>query len=282
MAKSGMTSLSGVPERKLGPVDAEMTRGRDSIVLLADGLSVLDLFTAARRSLTFSEIQQSREWDKNLCKEVIGVLLSGGLISYDADTSSYTVGVRALELAYAYEHSSPLVDICTPIMRDIRDKVNETVMLAIRSGDYRVNIAQMISLHPVHQDVPEGQRRPLYIGCGGKILLAAMSDEEIAEYLGRTPLKQMSPTTITDRDRLMHDVRVIREVGFSETFSDGNEGGAAIAVAIRNAGRRTIASLVVSIPLYRYRQHLREQVIQLLMRGSDEITEQLGGNAIFG
>jgi IclR family KDG regulon transcriptional repressor len=217
-----------------------------------------------------------------VCGEVVAALLSAGLIAPQTDGAAYTVGIRALELAYAYEHSNPLVEICTPIMKDIRDKVNETIMLAVRWGDYRVNIAQMTSLHPVHQDVPEGQRRPLYIGCGGKILLAAMSDEEISAYLDRVPLKRMSPTTTTDRYRLMHAVHAIRQTGYSETFSDGNEGGAAIGVGIRNAAGRVVAALVVSIPLYRYRHHVREQVVQLLMRGSDEASERLGGTPIFG
>ncbi|HTM79195.1 MAG TPA: IclR family transcriptional regulator [Devosia sp.] len=272
-------AIPGFAAPPAGPrlADAEL-----GAIALADALAVLDLFSAARRSLSPADIEQATGWDDYKRNGVINTLLDAGLIAPQAEGGAYTVGIRALELAYAYEHSNPLVEICTPLMREVRDKVNETVMLAVRWGDYRVNIAQMTSQHPVHQNVPEGERRALYVGCGGKILLAAMTDAEIEQYLDRVPLKRMSPTTTTDRYRLLHAIQAIRATGYSETFSDGNEGGAGIGVGIRNGAGRIVAALVVSIPLYRYRHHLRDQVIQALMRACDEATERLGGRASFG
>jgi IclR family pca regulon transcriptional regulator len=274
MGSFAIAPPSEATRRRFGGVIASPPGGAEA-VSLADALAVLDLFTAGRRSLKLGEIVEATGQPPETCSEAVRALSHAGLLAPRPPGDGYMVGIRSLELAYAYERETPLVELCMPFLHHIRDRVDETAMLAVRWGDYRVNIAQVTSTHPVHQEMPEGERRRLYIGAGGKVLLAGMSDEAIAAYLDRVPLERLSPTTPADRSRLLQAVEAMRTTGYSECFIEGNEGGASIGTAIRDAAGRIVAALVVAAPIHRYTARLREQVLQLLMSGADEISDRL-------
>lgn len=250
-------------------------RGPDDEAAVERVLGVLDLFTADRRALDVAEIAEATGLSGGTAESVLDALCRHGLLSHDRARDRYTAGIRSLELAYGYRSETDLVEAARPILAGIRDRLDETSMLAVRWGDHRVNIAQMTSARPLRQEIPEGKRKPLYIGAGGKILLAALGDDEITDYLARVPLEKHSPTTTTDRAQLLETVAAIRRTGYAETLSERNSGGASFGAAVRAGDGPIVAALVVSVPLCRYRQDLRTQARQLLLDGADAMAARL-------
>src|SRR3546814_4526289 len=96
-------------------------------------------------------------------------------------------------------------------MRELRDAVDETVVLSIRSGDFRVHIDLVESVQPMRRTTDLGVGAPLYSGAASKVLLAGMEDGEIDDYLRRTPLTAFQKTTITDKTALWREIRLIRK-----------------------------------------------------------------------
>jgi DNA-binding IclR family transcriptional regulator len=235
-------------------------------------LAVIALFTADRSEWTAAELATETALSDLALRPILRSLCESGLLAYDQHRQSYFPGIRSLELASGFRTRTPLCDIAEPVLESLRARFNETAMLAVRWGDYRVSIAQALSSHPLHQDIPLGKRKPLYIGAGGKILLASLDDVELANYLARISLDRASPTTTTDRIQLIELVAEIRESGFAETFSERNSGGASFGAAVRDGGGAIIAALVLSMPLQRYRFELRDRIKQLLISGAGEIS----------
>jgi DNA-binding IclR family transcriptional regulator len=238
-------------------------------------LGVLDLFTADRRALGFAEIAGAAGLSDRAAEPLLDALCRHGLLAHDPARDRYTAGIRTLELAYGFRAETGLIEAARPVLAAIRDRLDETSMLAVRWGDHRVNIAQMTSARPLRQEIPEGKRKPLYIGAGGKILLAGLDDDAVADYLGRVPLEKHSPTTTTDRAELLACIAAIRRSGYAETFSERNSGGASFGAAVRSAGGAIVAALVVSVPLCRYGRDLRARVRQLLLDGAEETALRL-------
>src|SRR4029077_19132169 len=104
-----------------------------------------------------------------------------------------------------------------PVMREIRNEVNETVILSVKSGDFRVHIDFVEGLHPMRRTADLGVRAPLYAGAASKVLLAGMEDEEIAAYLERTDLTAFQESTITDPAVLWREIRLVRKRCFAES-----------------------------------------------------------------
>src|SRR3546814_16157218 len=113
----------------------------------------------------------------------------------------YTTLFRSLGFAFlryadirrrqANVHSAAL-----PIMRELRDAVDETVVLSIRSGDFRVHIDLVESVQPMRRTTDLGVGAPLYSGAASKVLLAGMEDGDIDDYLRRPPLTALTKPKI--------------------------------------------------------------------------------------
>jgi DNA-binding IclR family transcriptional regulator len=232
-------------------------------------MAVLALFTAETPTATPHQVLDAVGGGEMEVQAILDSLRVSGLLEWHGELGAYGVGLRAVDLATAYQSQTALIGLATPILRYIGATLDETVMLAVRSGDFRVNIAQVPGTQFFSQPVSCGQRKALYIGAGGKILLAGMSTPTRENYLDRM-LQAASPEA---RARITELLARIRETGFAESFSEGCSGGASFAAAVIDAHQRTIATLAVSVPLHRYSQTLRDFVRQLLLNGADELQQ---------
>jgi DNA-binding IclR family transcriptional regulator len=164
-------------------------------------------------------------------------------------------------------------------MREIRNAVNETVILSVRSGDFRVHIDFVEGLHPMRRMADLGVRAPLYAGAASKVLLAGMEDDEIEAYLGRTDLTAFQESTITDRAVLWREIRSIRKRGFAESKGELFPGGGALAAPIKDFSGRTVGVMDILTPEHRYTAEHRERCIGLLLEGAAQASQRLGFRA---
>jgi DNA-binding IclR family transcriptional regulator len=193
-----------------------------------------------------------------------------------ADSGKYTLGFRLLELAHALTRQLDIVAIAQPFLASVRDQVNETTGLIVRTGDHWAHAAHAEALHPVRRVMEIGETAPLYAGCAGKVFLAAASDAEIDEYLGRTPLVPLSPTTPTDPDVLREQIATVRGQGFAESINERGAGGVGIAAPIRAHDGRVVAALEISGPAERFTAETRATWIEASIGAADRISAALG------
>ena len=139
---------------------------------------------------------------------------------WDELSGKYSLGFELVRLADIRRRQSNVHDVAVPVMREIRNEVNETVILSVRSGDFRVHVDFVEGLHPMRRMADLGVRAPLYAGAASKVLLAGLADDEIEAYLGRTDLTAFQKSTITDRNVLWREVRAIRKRGFAESVGE--------------------------------------------------------------
>lgn len=161
-------------------------------------------------------------------------------------------------------------------MRDIRNALNETIVLSVRSGDSRVHIDALESLQPMRRTANLGVHAPLYAGASSKILLAGLEDDEVDEYLSRTELLPLQKTTITTADGLRAEIRQIRKRGYAESRGEVVSGGGSIAVPLKDYSGKTIAAMDVLTPQHRYTTEHRQRCIDVMMDGAARISARLG------
>jgi DNA-binding IclR family transcriptional regulator len=188
----------------------------------------------------------------------------------------YTLGFRILEYGQALQRQLDIVNIARPHLVALRNETSETATLAVRSGDANVNIAQAESQQLLRRVKVLGQPTPLYVGAAGKVLLAALTDEEIDEYIGRTELVAYTPSTATEPARLWDQIKRARASGFSESVNERGVGGVGVAAPIRAHDGRVVAVLDLVAPLSRFTPETREHWIAVTMTAAREISRALG------
>ena len=207
---------------------------------------------------------------------LLRTLQQQGLVMAQAHDGRYMLGFRVLELAHSLLRQLDVVGIARPFLLEARNRIDETVSLAVRSGEYHVRAAQAEGTQPLRRVMDIGERMPLYAGSVGKVFLAAASDREIEEYLGRTELVPLSEATPTDPRVLWQQIAQVRARGFSESVNERGAGGAGVAAPIHGPDGRVVAALEISGPATRFTPEARETWIELSLATAREISRALG------
>jgi DNA-binding IclR family transcriptional regulator len=250
-----------------------------AIEVLSRAIDILSVFGHTRPAMSLAEIVQAVRLPKTTVFRVLSSLVARGLCEWDAQGGTYSLGFELVRLADIRRRQSSVHDVAMPVMREIRNEVNETVILSIRSGDSRVHIDFVEGLHPMRRMADLGVGAPLYAGAASKVLLAGMEDEEIEAYLDRTQLAAFQESTITDRNVLWREVRAIRKRGFAESKGELFPGGGALAAPIKDFSGKTVGVMDILTPEHRYTPAHREHCIGMLLAGARRASERLGYRA---
>jgi DNA-binding IclR family transcriptional regulator len=269
----------GKRNRKAVGDEAKRTGNPYSITVLRRAFDILAVFSHARPSRSLAEIVAAVGLPKTTVFRVLSSLVEQGYCEWDQQTGKYGLGFELLRLADIRRRQTNVHDVAAPLMREIRNAVNETVILSVRAGDSRVHIDFVEGLHAMRRMADLGVPAPLYAGAASKVLLAGMEDDEIEAYLDRTDLTAFQDSTITDRAVLWREVSAIRKRGFAESKGELFPGGGALAAPIKDFTGKTVAVLDILTPNHRYTAEHRERCIAILVEGTRRASERLGYRA---
>jgi len=122
-----------------------------------------------------------------------------------------------------------------------------------------------------------GSRLPAYCTAAGKIQIAYMSDEELENYLPTKELKRYTDNTITDRDLLKKQLKIIAEQGYALDNEELDIGVRCVSAPIRDYTRRIIGAVSISGPSMRFPdERVDKELIPLVIKASEEISAKLG------
>lgn len=238
-------------------------------------IGILKTFSLQAQEQTLGQVAERVGLSKPTTYRLIATMRQHGLISQRDDTKTYSLGSEFLVFAAIRSRQSGLLDLAIPVIRQIRDKVNETTSLAIRVGDVRVNMHQLESLQAVRRGAYSGEPSPLYAGAS-KLLLAFMGDGDIADYIARTTFQPFTATTITQPDLLWREIRKIRKRGYAESRHERFVGAASLAAPVRDSVSGVVAAIYASIPEERYTKALRQLCLDALLDGAARVSTELG------
>ncbi len=241
--------------------------------VLERAIDVLEAFERAGLALRLADVAAAASLHPTTALRLLTILCHRGLVMRDGETGRYSLGYGLLALAEVAKNRAGLVERCIPTMRRLRDSLNETTLLSVRDSEWRVDIEQLVGLQENRLVVSVGTRKLLYVGAASKLLLSAMKNDEIDDYLTRTPLVARGEQTIVDPNALRTELARIRSRGYSESLSEGPSRGAAVAAPVFESDVM-VASLSVFLPGHRYRRHLRRGLIETVCAAAASLSQR--------
>src|SRR3546814_20966978 len=88
-----------------------------------------------------------------------------------------------------------------------------------------------------------GSRFPAYAVSMGRLLLAALPEEQLEQYLATAELAPLTPWTVTNPKALRKLLAKVRRDGYILVRDDLEEGLAGVAAPVRLKSGRTVAAL---------------------------------------
>jgi DNA-binding IclR family transcriptional regulator len=193
--------------------------------------------------------------------------------AYRLGPSAFGLGSALLEARRRLQSS----DLVRAGMRRLADRSGETVLLAVRDTDAETMtyVDVIESRNTVRFAVSVGDRRPLYCTAGGRVLLAAGSEEDLRRYLNRLKARRMTVHTEINKQRLADAIAAARDGGVAQTVDQAADGVTGTAAVIRDAAGSVIGALIVAAPSARL-QHRGAELALLVREEAAAISRSLG------
>lgn len=211
---------------------------------------------------------------KSTASRLIAALENRGLVEQVEERGKYRLGVGILRLAGATNARLDLVQEARPICRRLAAETGETVNVVILSGGAALYIDQVVGPSTMSSYNWVGQHIPLHATSNGKVLLSELSPSEVDTLLG--DLTAYTPSTVTDRSRLVAELARVREQGFALAADELDVGLTAVAAPIHNAHGEIAASVSVSGPSFRFGPDRISDIVPRVVKAGHEISAALG------
>jgi len=222
-----------------------------------------------------TEVARELGVHKSTASRLLAALDRRELVSQDTARGRFRLGVGLVRLAGAAGRSLDVVQESRPVCRALARQEGETVNLAILSGRDALYLDQVAGPAALSPHNWAGQRIPLHATSDGKVLLAYLSQAELARCL-TPPLRRFTDRTITTLDELSPVLAEVRQRGFATAVDELEAGLTAIAAPVRNEEGRVVASISASGPSFRIPADRIGQVAESVRRAAAKVSRRLG------
>lgn len=211
---------------------------------------------------------------------LIRTMFERGYVRFD-HKRKLLLGVKFYEFAELYSRNALLIH-AKGIMKQLAERLNENIHLAVLSGLNVIFIAYEETTHPIRYQINVGHTQAAIVTGVGKMLLSQYSDKEINKLFANYTFQRFTDTTIMSVEELLRTLHTIRERGYSVDNSERYAGSKCYAAPIYDAGNRMIASISVSIPFIRVDTLKEQDMIRSVINAGNRISTALKENASDG
>ncbi|MFI6350986.1 IclR family transcriptional regulator C-terminal domain-containing protein [Streptomyces sp. NPDC050560] len=220
--------------------------GQGYVQSLARGLAVIRSFDDEHPEMTLSEVARRTGLARAAARRFLLTLIELGYIQ--SDGRLFRLRPRVLELGYAYLSSVPLPRLAEPHLEKLVDQVHRSASLAILDGTDIVYVARTAHARIMAVSITVGTRFPAYCTSMGRVLLAALSPEQLDGYFAKVELAARTPKTVTDENALRTALDQVRSSGVALVNQEFETGLRSMAVPVHDRTGATVAAMNISLP----------------------------------
>ncbi len=243
---------------------------------LMRAFDIIDVFDYDTRELTAQEMALRTEIPLSTLYRLIKDLETRGYLKYDSQSATYGLGMRFFELGCVVQQQIKLPDICGPVMRQLSEQFDVTVMLTAVYRNEVICLEVIESRRILRLAMERGSRLPFYAGAGSKILMAFLPETILDRLLEQQPIIAFTSHTLTDPTAFKAHLSEIREEGFATSDQEMNTGAAGVAAPIYNAQREVVAGLTMAGPTSLINPERLPEYVEAVRVAAAECSERLG------
>jgi len=240
-----------MPVTPTPPADGEVDE-RYVVPGLVRGLQMLLTFKQDRQEQSVADMAKNVGVTRSTAFRIVYTLELSGFLRRIPGTHRYELGSRVLELGYSFLAGKDLIEVASPILRQLRDETQTSTHLAVREGREVVYVARFQGNTSLISAMTVGSRLPAHATAPGRVLLAGLPLSEVVglyedfsfeRFTADTPESMGALVSLVERDRAQTSV-------ISWGFYDPDV--ASIAAPVYNASGRLEAAISVSCPITTY------------------------------
>ena len=253
-----------------------LDKGRLSSV--ATSVRLLKAFSEEQTEIGISDLAKRLGVAKSTVHRLAVTLVAQGMLEQNPDTGKYRLGIALFRLGSLVRRRMTLSNEARPLLRELREKVNETVHLAVLDGRDIMYVFNLESTQAIRMRSDVGVRKPAYCTAEGHAILAFHGGAAVEDVI-RAGLPARTPQTITDGERLRKALEAVRQRGCAIEDEESEPGMRYIAAPIRNDTGEVIAAMGIAGPVSRLTKKALTSLIPHVVETAAAISARLGYRA---
>jgi IclR family pca regulon transcriptional regulator len=248
--------------------------GDSYVQSFARGLEVIRSFSASAPQQTLSEVAARTGLTRAGARRILLTLQTLGYVQTDGRLFGLTA--RILDLGFAYLSSLPIWNLAEPVMEDLVAQVRESSSAAVLDDLDIVYVLRVPTHKIMRTTLGVGSRLPAFWTSMGRVLLAALPEDELRARLARLPRERRTAHTALDDATLLERIGVVRTQGWCLINQELEEGLISIAAPLVNRAGQTVAALNVSGQANRTSEaQMREQMLPALRAAAQAVGQRM-------
>jgi DNA-binding IclR family transcriptional regulator len=188
-------------------------------------LDFLELFAEQKRPLSLSDISRLLGIPVSSCHDVLQALQDRGFIYEVSPRGGYYPTLRMYEAGKEIAKNDPVVLRADYRLRELRDELDESVLLAKVSGVKAMYLLSFETSHPLRFQLKVGNSvTSLHATSAGKAILATLDDAALDAALDEIDFTAFTPKTITSKILLREQIEAGRARGWFLNAEESMDG----------------------------------------------------------
>ena len=237
---------------------------------LVKALQILEFISSSQKECGVTEISSSLNLYKSNVHEILTTFESFGYVKKDPLTRKYSLSLKFLQIAHTISDRFNFHEIVHAKLTEACEKIGEVVYLGIPDGHNVMYLDGSFPKNNISTRPVIGMTAPLTCAGIGKAMLAYMPVNKILNIL-ETDLKAYTENSIVDKDKMLHELELIRQRGFSVDNMEHEYGIKCVAVPVFNLKGNLLGALSVTGPSLRFPRSVYSSYAKILTETSKTI-----------
>ena len=201
--------------------------------------------------------------------------MSEGLLEQDRDSGKYHLGVALFRLGALVRRRMDVSNEARPYLYELREKINESVHLAILDGAEIMYVYNLESTHAIRMRSDIGVRKPVHCTAEGQAILAFQPGEAIERVIA-AGLAPRTPKTITSPEKFIKALGAVRQRGCAIEDEESEPGMVCVAAPIRDDSGAVVAAVGIAGPATRLTKKSIASVMPNVIATAEQVSARLG------
>src|SRR4051794_15194913 len=251
---------------------------RERLSSVASAIRLLKVFSEDAVEIGISDLARRLGIAKSTAHRLAVTLVSEGLLEQDRGSGKYRLGVALFRLGALVRQRMEVSNEARPFLYDLREKINESVHLAILDGIQIMYVYHLESTHAIRMRSDLGVRKPAYCTAEGQAMLAYAPPDLIEQVIAEG-LAPRTPQTTTTADKFLRALALVRQRGCAIEDEESELGMVCVAAPIRDDAGAVVAAVGIAGPVTRLSKKAVTTVMPHVIATADLVAARLGYRA---
>ena len=255
--------------------DAE-ERQRVGVQSLGRAFAILEEVARHRDGIGLAELSKRVGLHNSTAFHLAKTMVSLGYLRQEKDSKRYRIGRPLFVLAASALNEVEMVNLATPVLEELSRETGESSHFSVRMGDAVVVIARTGGPGAFQFADRVGVVRPAHCTALGKVILAALRDDQLENFLQHAELKPSTPKSITDKAALRREIAEVRRSGIAYDDGEFNAEVRCTAAPVRDFTGQVTGALGISGPIWRLSIQALQARAKIVQAAANRLSAKFG------